>query len=128
MRRGGLPSNVLAARRTARTALPETLLALTGRSVATSGDERRYFDHAGRRYAHTIDPRTGAPVAHDLVSVTVVAEECMAADAAATALTVLGPEQGPAFAERHGLAARFVRYDGEALTEQLSPAMRAMLD
>jgi thiamine biosynthesis lipoprotein len=109
-------------------ALPETLLALTGRSIATSGDERRYFDQGGRRYAHTIDPRSSAPVAHDLVSVTVVAEECMTADAAATALTVLGPVQGPAFAERHGLAARFVRFDGKALTEQLSPAMRAMLD
>jgi FAD:protein FMN transferase len=110
------------------TAFPETLLALTGRAVATSGDERRYFDQGGRRYAHTIDSRTGAPVTHDLVSVTVVAEACMTADAAATALTVLGPEQGPAFAERHGLAARFVRFDGADLSEQLSPAMRAMLD
>ncbi|WP_439543669.1 FAD:protein FMN transferase [Hyphomicrobium sp.] len=109
-------------------ALPDMLLALTGRSVATSGDERRYFERGGRRYAHTIDPRSGTPVAHDLVSVTVVAEACMTADAAATALTVLGPEQGPAFAERHGLAARFVRYDGKTLSEQLSPAMRAMLD
>lgn len=109
-------------------ALPETLLALTGRSVATSGDERRYFDRGGRRYAHTIDPRTGAPVTHDLVSVTVIAETCMTADAAATALTVLGPDLGPAFAERHGIAARFVRHDGAALFEQMSPAMRAMLD
>ncbi|WP_334146078.1 FAD:protein FMN transferase [Hyphomicrobium sp.] len=109
-------------------ALPETLLALTGLSVATSGDERRYFDAAGRRYAHTLDPATGAPVTHDLVSVTVVAEACMTADAAATALTVLGPEAGPAFAAEHRIAARFVRLEGARLIEHLSPEMAAMLD
>lgn len=108
--------------------LPETLLALAGLSVATSGDERRYFDAAGRRYAHTLDPATGAPVTHDLVSVTVCAEDCMTADAAATALTVLGPDRGPAFAAAHRLAARFVRLSDARLTEHLSPEMAAMLD
>lgn len=113
--------------------LTETLLALAGVSVATSGDERRYFDVGGRRYAHTLDPATGAPLTHDLVSVTVVAEDCMTADALATALLVLGPRKGPAFAVRHGLAALFVRHefvnhDGARLVEQLSPAMAAMLD
>ncbi|MCC7253586.1 FAD:protein FMN transferase [Hyphomicrobium sp.] len=109
-------------------ALPETLLALTGLAVATSGDEQRYFDAAGRRYAHTLDPATGVPVTHDLVSVTVAAEDCMTADAAATALTVLGPERGPAFAAEHRLAARFVRLCGSRLTEHLSPTLAAMLD
>jgi len=115
------------AQRAAR-ALPGTILALTGLSVATSGDERRYVDVGGRRYAHTLDPATGAPVTHDLVSVTVAAEDAMTADALATALTVLGPEAGPAFAAEQGVAARFVRYDGVQLSEQLSPAMTAMLD
>lgn len=109
-------------------ALPETILALAGLSVATSGDERRYVDVGGRRYAHTLDPATGAPVAHDLVSVTVAAEDAMTADALATALTVLGPEAGPAFAAEQGVPARFVRYDGVQLSEQMSPAMAAMLD
>ncbi len=108
--------------------LPETLLALAGRSVATSGDERRYFEHGGRRYAHTIDPRTGAPVAHDLVSVTVVAGDCMTADALATTLTVLGPDEGPRFAEHHRLAARLVSLKDGMLSEHLSPAMCAMQD
>lgn len=108
--------------------IPETLLALAGLSVATSGDERRYFDVDGRRYAHTIDPATGAPLTHDLISVTAVAEDCMTADAVATALLVLGPEKGPAFAVEHRLAARFVRRDGGRLAEQLSPALAAMLD
>lgn len=108
--------------------LAPTILALAGLSVATSGDERRYFDVRGRRYAHTLNPATGAPVAHDLVSVTVAAADCMTADALATALTVLGPAAGPAFAAEQGIAARFVRYDGSRMSEHLSPAMAAMLD
>lgn len=107
---------------------PETVLALNGLSVATSGDERRYFDHAGRRYAHTLDPLTGAPVVHDLVSVTVAAADCMTADVLATALTVLGPERGADFAAANGIAARFVRFDGARLSERLSPAMAVMLN
>lgn len=109
-------------------ALPETILALAGLSVATSGDEKRYFDVDGRRYAHTLDPATGAPVTHDLVSVTVAADDCMTADALATALTVLGPKGGPAFAAEQHVAARFVQYDGVRLIEHMSPAMAAMLD
>ncbi|HYD15012.1 MAG TPA: FAD:protein FMN transferase, partial [Hyphomicrobium sp.] len=106
---------------------PDALLALSGLSVATSGDERRYFDSDGRRYAHTLDPRTGMPLTHDLVSVTVAAEDCMTADAFATALLVLGPHEGPAFAEAHRIAARFVRFDGDRVSEQLSPALAVML-
>jgi thiamine biosynthesis lipoprotein len=108
--------------------LPETLIALAGISVATSGDEQRFFDVEGRRYAHTLDPRTGAPLTHDLASVTVVASDCMTADALATALLVLGPDQGPAFAVTHRIAARFVQSSGRSLKEQLSPAMALMLD
>jgi thiamine biosynthesis lipoprotein len=103
----------------------ELVLALHGLSVATSGDYRRYFEHDGRRYAHTIDPRTGMPIANDLASVTVVHPQCMAADAWSTALTVLGAEQGLRLAERLGLAARFV---GRGGTEHLSTHLRAMLD
>jgi FAD:protein FMN transferase len=110
--------------------LAEMVLALHGLSVATSGDYRKFFMHDGRRYAHTIDPRTAMPVCNGLASVTVVHPHCMAADAWSTALTVLGPEQGLAMAERQGLAARFVLRtgDGPACTELISSAMRAMLD
>lgn len=114
--------------RAAASGLPETLLALTGRSVATSGDERRYFDHEGRRYAHTMDPRTGAPVGHGLISVTVVAENCMTADALATVLTVLGREEALNFAARHAVAARLVSIDDGTVTEHLTSSMQAMLD
>jgi thiamine biosynthesis lipoprotein len=87
---------------------PDTLIALCGLSIATSGDYRRFFEHGGTRYSHTIDPRTGAPVRHALASVTVIHEHCMLADAWSTALAVMGPEEGLDFADQHGLAAQFV--------------------
>jgi thiamine biosynthesis lipoprotein len=76
--------------------------------VSTSGDYRDYREVDGRRVSHTIDPRTGRPVAHGLASVTVVHPSVAAADAWATALTVLGPEEGMALARREGLAALFI--------------------
>lgn len=101
--------------------------ALHGLSVATSGDYRRRFSHAGRAYAHTLDPRTGRPLENHVASVSVLHPCCMFADAWATALSVLGP-QGMAVAEREGLAAHMVVRDGAGFAEQLSPALRAMLD
>lgn len=104
-------------------ALPPLRAALHRLSIATSGDYRRWLDAGGRRYGHTLDPRSGEPVGHGLRSVTVVHRSCMLADAWATALTVLGPDEGPAVAEREGLAAHFVTGDGE----RMSPAFRDML-
>jgi thiamine biosynthesis lipoprotein len=107
----------------------KTVVALHGMSVATSGDYRRFFDHDGRRYAHTLDPATGAPVTHATVSVTVLAADCMSADAWATALTVMAPDAALAFAAQHDLAALIVsRAASGGLEERLSPALRAMLD
>ncbi len=106
----------------------EMMLALHGLSVATSGDYRRFFHDGTVRYAHTIDPRTGMPLSNDLASVTVVHAQCMAADAWSTALTVLGIEAGMVLAEQQGLAARFVRRDGQAYQEYLSSALLALLD
>ena len=106
----------------------EMMLALHGLSVATSGDYRRFFHDGTVRYAHTIDPRTGMPLSNDIASVTVVHAQCMAADAWSTALTVLGIDAGLALAEQQGLAARFVRRDGQAYQEYLSSALLALLD
>jgi thiamine biosynthesis lipoprotein len=100
---------------------------LSGRSMATSGDYRIYFEQAGRRYSHEIDPRTGAPIRHGLASVTVVAPECGFADAMATALIVLGPEQGLALAEREALAAYFiVREPDGGFSERQTSAFAAL--
>jgi thiamine biosynthesis lipoprotein len=87
------------------------IVPLSGRAMATSGDYRIYFEEAGRRYSHEIDPITAAPIAHRLCSVTVVADDCMRADALATALIVLGPERGFELAERSGVAAQFIERD-----------------
>ena len=76
--------------------------------MATSGDYRNFFEVNGKRYSHSIDPSTGWPVQHPLASVTVLADDCMWADAWATALLVLGTEKGHALAESRGLAALFI--------------------
>lgn len=105
-----------------------TLVALHGLSVATSGDYRRFFEHGGRRYAHTLDPATAAPVANPTVSVTVLDASCMRADAYATALTVMAPDAALGFATEHGLAAMILAHGPAGLEERLSPALAAMLD
>ena len=107
---------------------PRTLVALHGLSVATSGDYRRFFEHDGRRYAHTLDPATAAPVEHGAVSVTVLDESCMIADAYATALTVMTPDVALALATVRGLAVLVLADGPGGLVERLSPALTAMLD
>jgi FAD:protein FMN transferase len=87
---------------------PEVRVALANLSIATSGDYRKYFEHGGVRYSHTIDPSTGNPIRHAVASVSVLHEECMLADAYSTALTVMGPDKGIALADKLGLAALYV--------------------
>jgi thiamine biosynthesis lipoprotein len=105
----------------------ETLIALHGLSIATSGDYRRSSVWDGLVYSHTIDPRTAMPVDHALASVTVVAESCMVADALATALMVLGPGRAEEFAERRGIAARLIVREGPGFSTHMTTAMSAML-
>ena len=70
------------------------VIPLSNLAMATSGDYRNYYELDGRRISHTIDPRTGYPVTHELASVTVIDKSCARADGLATALAVLGPEEG----------------------------------
>ena len=111
-------------------ALPQTVIALHGVSVATSGDYRRFYFASGAcssaRYSHTIDPRSGEPIRHGLAAVTVVHPDCWAADAISTALNVLGADRGLHFAVEHGIAARFVQRVGDGYVERLSPALEAL--
>lgn len=71
----------------------QTVLELTNRAMATSGNYRNFYYKDGKKYAHTIDPATCRPVNHNLLSVTVLAENCAVADAYATAMMVLGLER-----------------------------------
>ena len=95
-------------------------------AVATSGDYRNYFESGGRRYSHTIDPRTGRPVTHRLASASVLAGTAAEADALATALMVLGPDAALEFAERENVAAYLLVRDGDGFTERMSPAFAAL--
>ncbi len=84
------------------------VLPISNISMATSGDYRNYFENKGIRFSHTIDPRTGYPVTHKLASVTILRENTMEADALATAIMVLGPNEGYQLAEKKQIAALFL--------------------
>jgi len=73
---------------------------LPGHALATSGNYRNFYVEDGKKFAHTIDPKTGYPVQHSLLSATVLAENCMTADAFATAFMVLGLEKSIAVSEQ----------------------------
>lgn len=96
---------------------------LENEAIATSGDYRNYYEEGGVRYAHIIDPRTGRPIPMLGASVSVVHENAAAADAWATALSVLGPEEGSELARRQGLAAVFVYRAAEGLASVVTPAL-----
>ena len=98
----------------------QTVVHLTDAAMATSGDYRNYFEHEGRFYSHTIDPRTGYPVTHDAASVTVIAQTAAFADAAATALLVLGPDAGMKLAEQENIAAYFLLRLGTEFEERMT--------
>lgn len=78
----------------------DTILHLTDIALATSGNYRQFYYKDGKRYSHTIDPISGYPVNHNLLSATVLAKECMTADALATACMVMGEEKSLALAEK----------------------------
>jgi thiamine biosynthesis lipoprotein len=100
---------------------------LSDRALATSGDYRIFFERAGRRYCHEIDPVSASPVEHALTSVSVVATDCASADAWATGLMVLGPGAGFALAERLGIAAYFIeRAPHGALVDRATSAFAAL--
>ena len=100
---------------------------LRNAALATSGDYRNFYDLAGVRVSHTIDPRTGRPVTHRLRSVSVLADRCVRADGLATALEVLGPDDGYSLALERGWAALFIVEDRDGtLRDRPTPAFEAL--
>lgn len=79
----------------------QTVLRVTDIAMATSGNYRNYYYRDGKKYAHTIDPRTGYPVQHSILSATVLAPTCAVADAYATSFMVLGLDSALAICDRH---------------------------
>jgi thiamine biosynthesis lipoprotein len=101
---------------------PYAIVQLDNASVTTSGEYRHYFDRDGRRYSHTIDPRTGRPVSHSLASVVVIGSTSMHIDAWATALNVLGAQEGHALATRLGMPVLFIEVEeGGKLRSVMTP-------
>lgn len=97
-------------------------VALPGWAVATSGDYRRRVERDGRAWSHTFDPAARTPLAAPPASVSVLAPDCMRADAWATALTVLGEVRGLAFADAHDLPALFLLDRGARVEARASAA------
>lgn len=96
-------------------------------AVATSGDYRNYFEADGQRFSHIIDPATGKPINHNLVSVTVIHPSSMTADGLSTTLMVLGTEQGMQFAVKNDLAALFIYKTEHGFSEQFTVKFKQYL-
>ena len=105
----------------------QTIVRLTDVALATSGDYRNFFEVDGRRYSHTIDPATGRPVEHNAASVTVIDPSTARADGLATALLVMGPEDGLAFAEQNELAAYYLVRTEERFEDRMSTRFTGLL-
>lgn len=100
----------------------QRIVPLDGAALATSGDYRNFREIDGERISHIMDPRTGRPVGHRLASVSVVHPRCAVADAWATALVVLGPEEGYETAAREDLAVLFLIREDDGFRELATPA------
>jgi thiamine biosynthesis lipoprotein len=107
----------------------KAILALKNKSVATSGNYRKFYEENGIRYSHTIDPKTGFPVQHSLLSVSVMAENTAIADAYATAFMVMGFERAREFVENQNNLDAFFIYSDESGNSQtyLTPGFRKAL-
>lgn len=96
----------------------QTVLELSDRAMATSGNYRNFYYKDGKKYAHTIDPATCRPVNHNLLSVTVLAENCAVADAYATAMMVLGLERSLELCKKlENVDAYFIYQDNEGVIQ-----------
>ncbi len=102
--------------------LAQTVIALSGWAVATSGDGRRSFEHDGERLSHTVDARTMRPTRSTIASATVIDRDAWRADALATALIVMGEEAALDFAEAYKIACLLRVRDGDRIREATSPA------
>ena len=104
----------------------QTVLNVTNKAMATSGNYRNFYYKDGKKYAHTIDPKTGYPVQHSLLSATVLADNCATADAYATSFMVMGIEKAKGVLERHPELMAYFIYTDESgnLAVWYSPSMK----
>lgn len=107
----------------------QTVLNVTDKAMATSGNYRNFYYKGGKKYAHTIDPKTGYPVQHNILSSTVVADNCATADAYATAFMVMGLEKAKAILDKHPeLMVYFIYSDKDGKNAVwFSPSMKKVI-
>lgn len=107
----------------------DAIVNLQDKALASSGNYRRFFMKDGVKFSHTIDPKTGYPVTHTLLSVSVLADDCMTADAYATAFMVMGVEKAKAFIASHsGLEAHFIFSNSDGKYETwTSPGLEKLI-
>lgn len=103
------------------------IVELDGYAVSTSGDYRNYFEYEGQRYSHTVNPRSGWPVMHNLTAVTVMDPSAMVADGLSTVLLILGPEKGWEYAQENNVAALFVLREGAEFVSRPTPLFEALV-
>ena len=104
----------------------QTILNLTDKAMATSGNYRNFYYKGGKKFAHTIDPKTGYPVQHSILSATVITKSCAVADAYATSFMVMGLDKAKQVLERHPeLMAYFIYSDDKGdMAVWFSPSLR----
>lgn len=108
----------------------QTILNVTNKAMATSGNYRNFYYKGGKKYAHTIDPKTGYPVQHSILSATVLAKSCAVADAYATSFMVMGVEKAKKVLDRHPeLMAYFIYSDDNGdMAVWFSPSLRDKIE
>ena len=108
----------------------QTILNVTNKAMATSGNYRNFYYKGGKKYAHTIDPKTGYPVQHSILSATVITKSCAVADAYATSFMVMGLEKAQKVLERHPeLMAYFIYSDDDGdMAVWFSPSLKDKIE
>lgn len=105
----------------------QAIVDINGHGISTSGSYRNYYELDGKRISHVIDPQTGQPITHKLVSVTVIAPTALEADGWDTGLMVLGPEKAQQVVREQGLAVYMIVKEGEGFKTWMSPQFRTFL-
>ncbi|AXF58399.1 FAD:protein FMN transferase ApbE [Leclercia sp. LSNIH6] len=105
----------------------QAILDINGHGISTSGSYRNYYELDGKRISHVIDPQTGRPITHNLVSVTVISPTALEADAWDTGLMVLGTEKAKEVVRQQGLAVYMITREGEGFKTWMSPQFASFL-
>lgn len=105
----------------------QAIVDINGHGISTSGSYRNYYELDGKRISHVIDPTTGAPIQHKLVSVTVISPTALEADGWDTGLMVLGPEKAQQVVREQNLAVYMIIKEGEGFKTWMSPQFETFL-